>query len=89
MSQKYSEEYYTLKTELAEIKEQLSEFENADGRAQRFMKLTERYAAFTELTPAILNEFIGKILVHERDVKRSKAAKPDLCPEFELALGTG
>ena len=74
MSQKYSAEYYTLKTELAEIKEQLSEFENADGRAQRFMKLTERYAAFTELTPAILNEFISKILVHERDVKRSKYA---------------
>ncbi len=69
MSQKYSAEYYTLKTELAEIKEQLSEFENADGRAQRFMKLTERYAVFTELTPAILNEFISKILVHERDVK--------------------
>ena len=74
MSQKYSEEYYTLKTELAEIKEQLSEFENADGRAQKFMKLTERYAAFTDLTPAILNEFISKILVHERDVKRSKYA---------------
>jgi DNA invertase Pin-like site-specific DNA recombinase len=74
MSKKYSEEYYTLKTELAEIKEQLSAFENADGRAQRFMKLTERYAAFTELTPAILNEFISKILVHERDVKRSKYA---------------
>ena len=32
MSQKYSEEYYTLKTELAEIKEQLSAFENAGGR---------------------------------------------------------
>jgi len=32
------------------------------------------YVAFTELTPAILNEFIGKILVHERDVKRSKYA---------------
>jgi len=31
MSQKYSEEYYTLKKELAEIKEQLSELENADG----------------------------------------------------------
>jgi len=74
MSQKYSEEYYTLKAELAEIKEQLSEFENADGRAQKFMKLAERYAAFTDLTPAILNEFISKILVHERDVKRSKYA---------------
>ena len=33
MSQKYSEEYYTWKTELAEIKEQLSAFENAGGRA--------------------------------------------------------
>jgi hypothetical protein len=33
MSQKYSEEYYTLKAELAEIKEQLSAFEmREDGR---------------------------------------------------------
>ena len=38
------------------------------------MKLAERYAAFTELTPAILNEFISKILVHVRDVKRAKYA---------------
>ena len=74
MSQKYSEEYYTLKTELAEIKEQLSAFENAGGRAQRFVKLTERYADFAELTPAILNEFISKIEVHERDRKRAKNA---------------
>ena len=74
MSQKYSEEYYTLKTELAEIKEQLSAFENAGGRAQRFVKLTERYADFAELTPAILNEFINRIEVHERDQKRARYA---------------
>ena len=74
MSQKYSEEYYTLKTELVEIKEQLSAFENAGGRAQRFVKLTERYADFAELTPAILNEFISKIEVHERDQKRARYA---------------
>ena len=74
MSQKYSEEYYTLKTELAEIKEQLSAFENAGGRAQRFVKPTERYADFAELTPAILNEFISKIEVHERDQKRARYA---------------
>ena len=74
MSQKYSEEYYTLKTELAEIKEQLSAFENAGGRAQRFVKLTERYADFAELPPAILNEFISKIEVHERDQKRARYA---------------
>ena len=74
MSQKYSEEYYTLKAEFAEIKDQLSAFENAGGRAQRFVKLTERYADFAELTPAILNEFISKIEVHERDQKRARYA---------------
>lgn len=38
------------------------------------MKLIERYAAFTDLTPAILNEFISRIEVHERDKKRAKQA---------------
>ncbi len=48
MSQKYSEEYYTLKAELATLQEQLSAYENAGGRAQKFLKLTERHAAFTD-----------------------------------------
>ena len=74
MSQKYSEEYYTLKAELATLQEQLSAYENAGGRAQKFLKLTERHAAFTELTPAILNEFISRIEVHERDQKRARYA---------------
>lgn len=74
MSQKYSEEYYTLKTELATLQEQLSAYENAGGRAQKFLKLTERHAAFTDLTPAILNEFINRIEVHERDQKRARYA---------------
>ena len=74
MSQKYSEEYYTLKAEIATLQEQLSAYENAGGRAQKFLKLTERHAAFTELTPAILNEFISRIEVHERDQKRARYA---------------
>ena len=74
MSQKYSEEYYALKAELATLQEQLSAYENAGGRAQKFLKLTERHAAFTELTPAILNEFISRIEVHERDQKRARYA---------------
>ena len=49
MSQKYSEEYYALKAELATLQEQLSAYENAGGRAQKFLKLTERHAAFTDL----------------------------------------
>ena len=74
MSQKYSEEYYALKAELATLQEQLSAYENAGGRAQKFLKLTERHAAFTDLTPSILNEFISRIEVHERDQKRARYA---------------
>ena len=74
MSQKYSEEYYTLKRSLPHSKSSYPAYENAGGRAQKFLKLTERYAAFTDLTPAILNEFISRIEVHERDKKRAKQA---------------
>ena len=74
MSQKYSEEYYSLKAELEQLREQLSAFENAGRRAQKFVKLIDRYADFTDLTPTILNEFISRIEVHERDKKRAKQA---------------
>ena len=59
---------------LSILQEQLSAYENAGGRAQKFLKLTERHAAFTDLTPAILNEFISRIEVHERDQKRARYA---------------
>ncbi len=64
----------TLKAELEQLREQLSAFENAGGRAQKFVKLIDRYADFTDLTPTILNEFISRIEVHERDKKRAKQA---------------
>ena len=38
-----------LKAELATLQEQLSAYENAGGRAQKFLKLTERHAAFRQL----------------------------------------
>ena len=74
LSRKYAEEYYTLKAEKEEIKERLSECENANQRAKKFIRLAESYSNFEELTPTIINEFISKIVVHERDVKRAKYA---------------
>lgn len=41
---------------------------SADGiRADRFIALVRRYTDFSELTPAMINEFIEKIIVHEAD----------------------
>ncbi len=74
LSQKYSEEYYQLKKELEETQGQLSDQINTSGRAKKFIKLVENYCAFDELTPTAINEFIGKLIVHERDVKRAKLA---------------
>ena len=36
--------------------------------------MIERYDNFDELTPTIINEFVEKILVHERDRKGSQTA---------------
>ncbi len=74
LSGKYAEEYYSLKTEQDKIEERLSEFENTNQRAKNFIKLAESYSDFEELTPIAINEFISKIVVHERDVKRAKYA---------------
>jgi DNA invertase Pin-like site-specific DNA recombinase len=74
LSQKYSEEYYSLNKELAEIKGHLADHENASQRAKKFIQLVERYCEFEELTPTAINEFISKIVVHERDVKGAKHA---------------
>ncbi len=74
LSRKYAEEYYTLKAEQEKIEEHLSEFENANQRAKNFIRLAESYSDFEELTSTAINEFISKIVVHERDVKRAKYA---------------
>lgn len=36
--------------------------------------MVESYCAFEELTTTAINEFISKIVVHERDVKRTRYA---------------
>ena len=74
LSQKYSGEYYQLKKELEETKANLSDYENASQREKKFIRLVESYCNFEEITPTAINEFISKIVVHERDVKRARYA---------------
>ena len=74
LSQKYSGEYYQLKKELEETRTNLSDYENASQRAKKFIRLVESYCNFEEITPTVINEFISKIVVHERDVKGARYA---------------
>lgn len=52
----------------------IKRYEKETDRAKKFTRLIERYDNFDELTPIIINEFVEKILVHERDRKGSQTA---------------
>ena len=47
------------------------QYENDRKSATRFLKLVERYSNAEEMTTLMLNEFVEKIIVHERDRKGS------------------
>jgi len=69
LSQKYSEEYSLLKKELEKNREHMTDLENTSQRAKKFIKLVESYCEFDDLTPTAINEFISKLIVHERHAK--------------------
>jgi len=69
LTQKYSDEYFLLKKELTEAQESISDRESASQRAKKFIKLVESYCDFHDLTPTAINEFISKLVVHERHAK--------------------
>lgn len=51
------------------------------NNVERFLKLVKKYENITELTPAMINEFIDKILVHEPQGKGA-----DRTTEVEIYL---
>ena len=65
----YGQEQETLEKEIAELQSTVEKYENGSERAKNFINLVERYTDFTEITVTMLNEFIEKIVVHERDRK--------------------
>ncbi len=61
----YAAERAALKEKTDLLQAELDEW-NADSvRADQFIDIVRRYTSFDELTPAMLNEFVEKIIVHE------------------------
>lgn len=63
----YEKEQADLEEQVKKIRADLSSFEEATDNADKFIELVHRYTDFSELTPAMINEFIEKIIVHEAD----------------------
>ena len=67
----YAKEQAALTAEIATLEKAVSDYEKHEKDADRFIALIEKYQNFDKLTVAMLNEFVEKILVHERDRKGS------------------
>lgn len=67
----YGKEQAALTSEISTLEQEIKSYESHEKDSDRFIKLIDKYQNFDHLTIAMLNEFIEKILVHERARKGS------------------
>jgi len=71
LDEQYAKEQGALSSEITEIENTLANFEKSRKSADKFIALVEKYENFDNMTTAMLNEFVEKVHVHERDRKGS------------------
>lgn len=76
----YAKEQSELTTEISALEKAVKGYEKHEKDADRFIALIDKYENFDKLTVTMLNEFVEKILVHERDRKGSR----DTTQEVEI-----
>ncbi|MCL2050746.1 MAG: recombinase family protein [Lachnospiraceae bacterium] len=75
MFTEYADEQESLDKNIAEWKKQVADFDNDGTRADKFIELVKSYTEFTELSTQMLNEFIDKVYIHERDKTSRRAPR--------------
>ena len=65
LSSDYEREQQEIEISMQEIREKLAQFEDDTDRTGEFLSLVHKYTDIQELTPAIVNEFVDKVLVHK------------------------
>ncbi|HGI4561348.1 TPA: DUF4368 domain-containing protein [Streptococcus agalactiae] len=75
LNNQYETEQLTLSKEIKDLEVVISRYEKETDRARKFISLINRYENFDELTNTMINEFIEKIIIHERDRKGSQTSK--------------
>ena len=75
LNNQYETEQITLSKEIKDLEQTISRYEKETDRAKKFISLISRYENFDELTNTMINEFVEKIIIHERDRKGSQTSK--------------
>ena len=68
----YAKEQDALNAEITELEKAVTGYEQSRKFAEKFIALIDKYENFDTLTNTMLNEFVEKILVHERARKGSQ-----------------
>ena len=76
----YAKEQDALNAEIAELEKAVTGYEQSRKSVEKFIALIDKYENFDTLTNTMLNEFVEKILVHERARKGSQ----DTTQEIEI-----
>lgn len=76
----YAKEQDALNAEIVELEKAVTGYEQSRKSAEKFIALIDKYENFDTLTNTMLNEFVEKILVHERARKGSQ----DTTQEVEI-----
>ena len=76
----YAKEQDALEIEIAELEKAVTGYEQSQKSAEKFIALIDKYENFDTMTNTMLNEFVEKILVHERSRKGSQ----DTTQEIEI-----
>jgi len=75
LSEDYEKEQVDLEQEIMELREEINVHVDSKERTENFLKLTRKYTDFTELTVPMLNEFVERINVNEREDKGCRYTK--------------
>jgi hypothetical protein len=65
MTANYETELSALKSQTAKLQSELDEVNADNDKTDKFLALIRKYTHFEELTNAMINEFVDKIIVHE------------------------
>ena len=77
----YAKEQDALEIEIAELEKAVTGYEQSQKSAEKFIALIDKYENFDTLTNTMLNEFVEKILVHER-ARKGRQTASSLCSSF-------
>lgn len=75
LNNQYETEQLTLSKEIKDLELVISRYEIETDKARKFISLISRYENFDNLTNTMINEFVKKIIIHERDRKGSQTSK--------------